>query len=172
MPAQTAYNSSMGAKQSTTGKKSRLDAGAIAARVRHFTEICRQRGLKMTPQRLEIFRELAATAEHPSVETVFARIRTRLPNVSLDTVYRTLATLQEHSIIARVEVLDDRARYDANLTRHHHFVCVRCQKVEDVVWPELDTMPLPADARGWGNIDRVHAEIRGVCRACREEADS
>lgn len=144
-----------------------IDPATVAERLRHFTEACRRRRLKLTPQRLEIFRELAATAEHPSVETIHQRIRTRLPNVSLDTVYRTLATLQEHGIITRVEVLDDRARYDANLERHHHLVCVRCQKVEDVVWPALDRMSLPATADGWGDIDRVHAEIRGVCSACR-----
>jgi len=141
-------------------------------RLRFFTEACRERGLKMTPQRLEIFRELASTLWHPSVEDVHQRIRTRLPNVSLDTVYRTLATLQEHGIINRVEALDDRARYDANLTRHHHFVCTRCQKVEDVVWPALDSVPLPDGAAHLGDIDRVYAEIRGICRSCLEEAEA
>ena len=150
---------------------SNTDPQTVEARLRHFTKACRQRGLKMTPQRLEIFRELAATTEHPSVESIFRRIRPRLPNVSPDTVYRTLATFQEHGIISRVEVLDGRARYDANLERHHHFVCVRCQGVEDVVWPELDRMPLPGDAPGWGEVDRVHAEIRGVCQICGQQAE-
>lgn len=153
-------------------KKTDIDTETLEEHLRYFTEACRQRGLKMTPQRLEIFRELAATVEHPSVEAIHQRIRSRMPNVSLDTVYRTLATLQEHGLISRVEVLGNRARYDANLERHHHFVCVRCQKVDDVVWPELDQMALPANTSGWGDVDRVYAEIRGVCRACREKAES
>lgn len=144
---------------------------AVEERLRHFRESCRRRGLKMTPQRLEIFRELAATSDHPSVETVHQRIRERMPSVSLDTVYRTLATLQEHGFVSRVEVLDDRARYDANLERHHHFVCVRCQQVTDVVWPELDDMPFPAEAQGWGDVDRVYAEIRGACGSCRPQME-
>ena len=142
----------------------------VEERLRRFREACRERGLKMTPQRLGIYRELAATSEHPSVEAIHQRIRERMPNGSLDTVYRALATLQEHGIVSRVEVLDDRARYDANLERHHHLVCVRCQKVEDVVWPDLENALLPADARRWGQVDRVYAEIRGMCNACREQA--
>lgn len=143
-----------------------MPAQNLEERLRLFTRACRERGLKMTPQRLEIFRELASTTRHPSVESIHQRIRVRMPNVSLDTVYRTLATLQEHGIVSRVEVLDDRARYDANLEKHHHFVCTRCQKVEDVIWPELDGLTLPAEAGDWGEVDRVYAEIRGVCRTC------
>jgi len=73
-------------------------SAAIEVRLRTFTESCRACGLKLTPQRLEIFRELAATTRHPSVEDIHQRIRTRMPNVSLDTVYRTLSTLHEHGI--------------------------------------------------------------------------
>jgi Fur family transcriptional regulator, peroxide stress response regulator len=145
-----------------------VDAKTVERRIRRFARICRERGIRMTPQRHEIFRELASTSEHPPVEILFTRIRKRLPNVSLDTIYRTVATLWECGVINRVEVLDDRARYDANLDRHHHLVCVQCQKVVDMVWPDLDDLPLPDQARSWGAIDRAYAEIRGVCHACRE----
>ena len=145
-----------------------IPPGPIEERLAYFTEACRSKGLRMTPQRLAIFRELAATSEHPSVEAIYQCVRPHLPNISLDTVYRVLATLQDHGIISRVEVLDDRARYDANRQCHHHFVCVRCQKVEDVEWPALDRMSFPREACSWGDIDRVYAEIRGICRACTQ----
>jgi len=62
----------------------------IQERLERFVDVCRQKGLKVTPQRLEIFRELAASEEHPTAETLFNGIKVRMPTVSLDTVYRTL----------------------------------------------------------------------------------
>ena len=142
----------------------------IQGRLELIVDVCRQKGLKITPQRLEIFRELAASEEHPTAETLFNGIKVRMPTVSLDTVYRTLGTLQEHGLITRVEVLDERSRYDANLDRHHHLVCVRCDTVQDLYWPEVDGMSLPVDMENWGNVHQLHAELRGLCRACLEKS--
>jgi len=139
----------------------------IQKRLEQFVDVCRQKGLKVTPQRLEIFRELASTEEHPTAEEIFSRVKLRMPTVSLDTVYRTLATLQEYGMVTRVEVLDDRGRYDANLVLHHHFVCVECRKVQDLYWPALDRIQPPAAAKSLGEIHQVHAELRGICRACQ-----
>lgn len=144
----------------------------IAERVARFVDVCRRRRLKLTPQRLEIFRELASTAEHPSAEGVFRRLQERMPTVSLDTVYRTLNSLQEHGLVGRVEVLDERSRYDANLDRHHHLVCTECGAVEDLYWPDLDGMQLPSEGHAWGSVHQLHAELRGRCRACLEREES
>lgn len=138
----------------------------IQRRLERFVDVGRQKGLKITPQRLEIFRELASSGEHPTAEAIFNGIKVRMPTVSLDTVYRTLNTLQEHGLIVRVEVLDERSRYDANLDQHHHLVCVRCNTVQDLYWPDVDQMPLPAEVGDWGNVHQLHAELRGLCRTC------
>ena len=144
----------------------RLEPAMVQQRVKHFETVCRGKGLKITPQRLEIFRELAASTEHPSAEQIFERIRKRMPTISLDTVYRSLATLNESGVVARVEVLDDRSRYDANTDHHHHFVCVRCHRVMDFYWPGFDKLPLPAEVKDLGQVDKPHAEIRGICQSC------
>ena len=147
----------------------------IQKRLERFVDVCRQKGLKITPQRLEIFRELASTGEHPTAEALFNGIKARMPTVSLDTVYRTLNTLQEYGLVTRVEVLDERSRYDANLDRHHHLVCLRCDTVQDLYWPDADRMPLPAVVEDWGNVHQLHAELRGLCSAClvkSRESDS
>jgi len=142
----------------------------IQNRLERFVEICRQKGMKVTHQRLEVFRELVSTGEHPTAEDLFNRVRPKMPTVSLDTVYRTLATLQEYGVVARVEVLDDRSRYDANLNVHHHFVCVECKKVEDFYWPAIDGLQLPAEAKSLGNVHQLHAELRGICSKCMEKS--
>ncbi len=89
------------------------------------------RGMKVTPSRRRLFRELAASTAHPDAETVFQTVSRRVRGLSRDTVYRTLATLEDGGLIRKVEPLSGSTRYDANLDRHHHFVCTACGKVHD-----------------------------------------
>ena len=131
-----------------------------------FVTTCRSLGLKITHQRLEIYRELATSDEHPSAEALFRRLRKRIPSLSLDTVYRTLTTLEQHGLIARTPVWDVRNRFDANMALHHHLVCTQCGRVEDFYWPSFDRSQPPKEASGWGELTRKQVEIRGVCKEC------
>ena len=139
----------------------------IEKRVADFAAVCRRQGIKATRQRLEILRELAATGEHPDAETIFRRVRKRIPAVSLDTVYRTLRMLEEKGVIARVPSMKDRARFDANLDRHHHFVCAVCGRIDDFYSAALDGFVPPRAVAALGAVESVHVELRGRCRKCR-----
>jgi Fur family peroxide stress response transcriptional regulator len=125
-------------------------------------------GIKLTHQRLEILRELAIAKDHPSAEDIYKRVKPKIPPISFDTVYRALALFERSGVIARVQYLDDRTRYDPNTARHHHMVCVQCRKIQDFDWPALDRMEVPEETRGWGRIQGKHLELRGVCRECLE----
>lgn len=142
----------------------------IEKRVADFAAACRRQGIKATHQRLEILRELAATGEHPDAETIFRRVRKRLPSISLDTVYRTLRMLEEKSVIARVPSMKDRARFDANLDRHHHFVCAVCGRISDFYSAALDGFVPPPAVGNLGTVETVHVELRGRCKACAGKA--
>ena len=142
----------------------------VNRRLADFAAACRARRVKATHQRLEILRELASTGEHPDAETIFKRVRRRIPSVSLDTIYRTLRMLEDKGIIARVPATADRARFDANMARHHHFVCRACGRIEDITSPALDRVAVPAAAAGLGRVETVHVELRGLCRACQTKA--
>ncbi|MBW1971134.1 MAG: transcriptional repressor, partial [Deltaproteobacteria bacterium] len=72
-----------------------LNKQEIERRMERFNEICRNSGEKLTHQRIEIFREVAQTGEHPDAEKVHQGVRKRMPTVSLDTVYRTLWWLKD-----------------------------------------------------------------------------
>ncbi|HOW98143.1 MAG TPA: transcriptional repressor [Kiritimatiellia bacterium] len=146
-----------------------LDPVSVASRVEAFAAACRRAGLKTTPQRAEIYRELARTEEHPDAETLYRRVRKRLPSLSLDTVYRTLRMLEGRGIVSRMGTIRERARYDANTERHHHFVCTRCGLVGDFHCEALDTFPPPVEAGTMGRVDSIHVELRGVCRACQQK---
>jgi len=138
----------------------------IERRIQAFIRRCRRQGLKITHQRMEIFRELAASPVHPDAETVFQAVRRRVPSISRDTVYRSLATLEAEDLVRKVEPLFERARYDANLDRHHHFVCMVCGLVSDFYSEALDRLPIPKTLESVGVIDSAQVQVRGTCRAC------
>jgi len=142
----------------------------IERRVELLSEGLRASGMRLTHQRLEVAREIAATDTHPDVETIYLRVRDRVPTVSLDTVYRTIATLVELGLVDRVSVTNGPARFDANTTRHHHFVCERCGVVRDVTCPAVDTLEPPAAALRYGTVDRVNVQFRGTCTECTTSA--
>lgn len=135
-------------------------------RVQAFVQTCRARGMKVTHQRTEIFRELAASAEHPDAETVFQRVSERVASISRDTVYRTLSTLETEGLVRKVEPLFDSARYDANLDHHHHFVCTECGLVRDFYSQALDDLPIPKSVEALGEIASAQVQVRGTCSAC------
>ena len=71
----------------------------VQMRLDYFETRCKELGLRITRQRQEIFRAVAQSNAHPSAETVFLQVRESLPNVSLDTVYRTLSSLEEMGLL-------------------------------------------------------------------------
>jgi Fur family peroxide stress response transcriptional regulator len=126
----------------------------------------REAGLRLTHQRMEVFREVASTEDHPDAETVFRGVRKRIPTVSLDTVYRTLWLLEGLGLVATLGPRRERARFDANFTAHHHFTCERCGLVRDFEYEEYDRLGVPPEVKRLGPVSRVSVEVRGVCREC------
>ena len=151
----------------------KVETKEVERRVKAFYEMCRRYDVKVTHQRAEIYRELARTKEHPDAETIYGRVRRRIPAISLDTVYRTLRLLEKKGIISRVGSLGKRTRFDANTARHHHFICTECGFVGDVYNKEWDAFPTPKDERAMGRVNSVHVEPRGLCKACqRDQSDA
>jgi Fur family peroxide stress response transcriptional regulator len=139
----------------------------VARRIELLSSGVREAGLRLTHQRLEIVRVVAADVTHPDVETLYQAVRERVPTISLDTVYRTLATLEEHGLISRVLFTPGPARYDANPARHHHFVCTRCGLIRDVQDADLDAIKPTAGVARIGRPEAVSVQFRGMCAACQ-----
>jgi len=135
-----------------------------------FSTRCREAGVKLTHQRLEIFREILESRDHPTVDEILARVRLRMPSLSRDTVYRTLWMLREMSLIGTVGYPFRSVHFDGNDRKHDHFLCTRCGGIVDLENPvELET---PAGVHSLGRIESTYVEYRGLCRSCmREETD-
>ncbi len=140
------------------------------AKLDEMYRVCRASGHKLTNQRVEILRELARATDHPSAETLFQRVRKRLPGVSLDTVYRTLGTFERLQLVDKLNVAHDQGRFDADRSPHHHLVCRHCKCIEDFCWEDFEQAQLPDDVLEWGEVDSRHVVVTGVCRQCRGQA--
>jgi Fur family peroxide stress response transcriptional regulator len=141
----------------------------IERRFEQFQSIAKQAGVKLTHQRLVIFRAVASSEDHPSAEAVYKAVRSAMPTVSLDTVYRTLWLLTDLGLLATLGPRQDSVRFDANLEQHHHYMCVRCGLVRDFESTELNELPIPDSVSRFGQVVSAHVEVRGVCARCARE---
>jgi len=149
-----------------------VDKKEVERRVEHFKNTLKKAGVRLTHQRLEIFREVAASLDHPSAEALLRAVKPRMPTVSVDTVYRTLWLLNDLGLISTLGPRRESVRFDANLSHHHHYVCSRCGLARDFESAELNALTIPERVAEFGTIDGTHVEVRGVCSRCaREQAE-
>jgi Fur family peroxide stress response transcriptional regulator len=137
--------------------------------ITRFEEACRQGGLRLTPQRLEIFTELARSTDHPSAEVLYQRLLPRLSMLSLDTVYRALGTFVELGVATRVETCESQGHFEVSVSQHHHLICRKCGKITDFDWELMDNAEYPVDVNCWGAVERKNIILYGVCRDCLSE---
>jgi len=139
-------------------------------RLERFMATAKAAGVKLTHQRLEIFRELATSEGHPDADTLYRAVQRRVPTVSLDTVYRTLWMLHDLGLVTTLGPRRDGVRFDANLDNHHHYVCTRCGLVRDFDSPELDDLRVPDAVRRLGSVVGARVEVRGLCETCHRDS--
>jgi len=139
---------------------------STADEIKAYRRVSRQLGLRLTHQRLQIFDALRSMKGHPSAEDVYGAVKPRVPSISFDTVYRTLALFERHGVISKVQYVDDKTRYDSETRRHCHLVCTRCRKIEDFWWPEIERLQVPDGTRRWGKVENRYLELRGICQDC------
>ncbi len=143
-----------------------ISRDVIQERVERFPARCREAGLKVTHQRVSIYRMLASSESHPSPDEVYARIRKNLPNLSLGTVYKVLDQFHQNGFVRRVSTEKQVARYDANLAPHHHLNCSCCGRIQDIT----DALKVSGLTDGGGVDFQVsHHDVifHGVCSNCQ-----
>ena len=146
-----------------------MDLKELENKLGVFNNCCRQHHLKMTPQRIEVYKALIASSAHPSAEVVYEKVRQVLPNVSLDTVNRTLNTLSRIGAAFVVEGSGDVKRFDGNLENHQHFKCVKCKKIFDFQHKEFENIQVPQKLWRKFKVLRTTVYVEGLCRTCLEK---
>jgi len=135
-------------------------------RLEMFRQRCRDSGLKITPQRLIVYQALLRTDQHPAAEQIYRQVRRQMPNMSFDTVNRTLATLARIGAAFIVEGTGQPRRFDGGMEDHQHFRCLRCDKIFDFHHPPFDNIEEPKGLGKKFKILRKTVYLEGLCDKC------
>lgn len=134
--------------------------------IKRFESLCRKAGLRVTPQRIAVFKVLTCSKEHPSADSVYRKVKSEIRNISFDTVNRTLITLSEIGAAFVVEGSGDVKRFDANLECHQHFKCIKCKKIIDFHYHAFDNIEVPKCVEGKFTVLRKTVLFEGLCDSC------
>ena len=126
----------------------------------------RERGMRVTPQRVLINRALRELDRHVTADEVLAAVSQRLPNASLPTVYATLDLLEELGMVRRVAARSGAALYDPRTDEHQHLVCRACGRVEDIDVAVDSASAFRAARRGGFEPSDAELVVSGVCGSC------
>ncbi|MBI4355565.1 MAG: transcriptional repressor [Candidatus Omnitrophica bacterium] len=136
--------------------------------VLRFEQALHTKGLRVTPERRAILDALLGADRHLTIEQIFAQARRRAPALGRATMFRMLKLLRETNLITRVAHADDQYYYEVGYERphHDHLVCIRCRKIIEIRWPELERIQ-SAGCRRVGFVPVWHRhELFGYCRHC------
>lgn len=138
-----------------------------AARVADLVERLRQRGHRLTPQRLAVLRVLCEADYHPTAAEVAERLEPSYPMMSLATVYNTVDLLRELGEVIELILPDGCRRYDARTGQDHpHAICTRCGHIQDVGLRPDDTLRAEAARRSGYTLRSQRVDFYGLCPDC------
>ena len=129
----------------------------------------REHDFRLTPQRVELVRLIAASEGHPSAAQLYERIKVQFPTMSQATVYKTLALLKEMNQVLEIDLRDD-SRYDGNRPQPHpHLICIQCNKIIDgEISLDQESLRSLEQVSGY-KILRPQITLYGLCPDCKEE---
>lgn len=124
-------------------------------------------GHRYTEQRAAVYRFLSGVTSHPNADQVFQEVRGQVPGISLATVYKSLETLVNCGLAAKLSYSDGSARYDAKMEPHYHARCVSCGDVSDVPGTLTDEdLHLLSQGLDGFSVLGYRLELTGFCMAC------
>ncbi len=124
--------------------------------------------LNYSRQREAIYQYLMSTKTHPTAEAVYKEVQAEFPKISLGTVYRNLALLEETGQVQKIPSYDAKEHYDANINEHPHFQCRCCGRVIDLEMDNLDFLKTLAGRDFGGEIEHTQLVFFGKCDECKE----
>lgn len=134
----------------------------------NITTVFKEKKLKLTPQRIAVYKYLQSTKEHPSAEVIYKALQPTYPTMSLATVYKALKTLIEVELIIELNVGEGNFRYDCNTSSHPHIQCVNCGRVDDI--EGISFSNVLEDVKQYTNYQVLSTKIYfyGVCENCKK----
>ena len=137
--------------------------------MKETAQILREKGLKVTPQRIAVYNMLINTTEHPNAEMIYKTLEPTNPTMSLATVYKTLDFFKQLGLVQELNVGEGRSRYDAVVDWHPHTVCTCCGKVGDLHMEELTDVAKKLAPGLDFEVEKEQLILYGTCGECRKK---
>ena len=134
-----------------------------------FQMMLKERGLRVTHQRLAIYEYLITSEEHPSAEEIYESLSPKIPSMSPATVYKTLDVFVDMGLALKLGFGDDVNRYEGNPDPHINLVCVRCKRFVDRDEDTLATIAAAVQAESGYMLILQRHELYGICPACQAD---
>jgi len=131
-----------------------------------FRTECKRHNLKITPQRIAIYKKLLQSYDHPTADRIFQTLQGDFSNISYDTVNRTMLSLAAIGLIDVVKSPGGPRRFDPNTAGHHHLHCVKCGKIIDFHSEACDRIKIPSTIGDGFVVLSTRVVINGICKDC------
>ncbi|MBP1888980.1 Fur family peroxide stress response transcriptional regulator [Clostridium moniliforme] len=133
----------------------------------NISSVFKEKKLKLTPQRLAVYKYLMSTKEHPSAEVIYKSIQPDFPTMSLATVYKALKTLVEVGLVQELNVGEGNFRYDGNVVSHPHIQCINCGRVDDLMNFSFDNLNSEVEKNSDYKVLSNQTYFYGLCKDCQ-----
>ena len=138
------------------------------ARFEGMLQKLRERGCRITRQRVALLHLLAASEKHPSAAVLYDQLRAQFPAASLATVYKTLTLLEDMGEVLELAFSHDDRRYDGNQPYPHpHLICIRCHEIVDLQAAAAESLTQEATERSGFRVLGHRLDVYGLCPQCQ-----
>jgi Fur family transcriptional regulator, ferric uptake regulator len=136
--------------------------------------LLRQRGHRLTPQRLQVLQVIKAHSQHITAEEIHAAIVPQQPFIDIATVYRTLQWLQSVGLVAPISTGEGKLYYEYHAPgdHHHHLICQQCGQHIQIPDAELSSLKQELRARYNFTLQIDHLALTGRCGGCVEDVEA
>jgi Fur family peroxide stress response transcriptional regulator len=132
-----------------------------------FRELCAEHGIAVTHQRQVLYEVMQGMDGHPSPEEVYARVKRKVPSISLATVYKNIHLFVESGVLREVSLHHGSQRVEMNVEEHHHLVCSKCKAIADIDEQALGPLPKRKRLAGGFLVERYAVDVIGLCAKCQ-----
>lgn len=137
----------------------------------HVADQIRERGFRLTQQRMTILNVLYDAGGHLTPTEIFKHLRARLPSATEPTVYRNLDFLRDNGFIRATSSTNGRLEYEIVTHAHHHLTCKACGQEVEVDHAQLRPLFDQLEQATGFHLTDIHITFMGLCPHCKEKGE-
>ena len=140
----------------------------LVSEAKSFRELCQENGIALTHQRQVLYEVMKTMHGHPSPEEIYARVKKKIPAISLATVYKNIHLFVESGVFREVSMHHGSLRVEMNDESHHHLVCSKCRRITDIGEKELGLVSKQEKLPCGFLVERYAVDVIGICAKCQQ----